>query len=166
MKNKFSYLWFSVLTVVLDQLSKALIISKIPLYSSIPLIPGCLAFTHVKNTGVAFGFLSAPPAEARVLLLSSLGLFALIVVFVYFWKTPLSDRWLLLSLALILGGAIGNLYDRITAGAVTDFIDFYIGTWHWHTFNVADSAISIGIGLMLIDSFFIKKEPEETALEA
>ena len=71
----------------------------------------------------------------------------------YFWCAPSRDRWLLVALALVVGGAVGNLIDRVTSGAVTDFIDVYVGTHHWPSFNVADSAISIGIVLMAIDSF-------------
>jgi len=79
------------------------------------------------------------------------GLLALVVVAIYFRQTPENDKLLLWSLALILGGALGNLLDRIATGSVTDFVDLYVGTYHWHTFNVADSAISVGIGLMLLD---------------
>jgi signal peptidase II len=74
------------------------------------------------------------------------------VVLIYFWRTPARDRLLLVALALVLGGAIGNLTDRVAGGAVTDFIDFYSGTYHWHTFNVADSAITIGLVLMAWDA--------------
>ena len=86
---------------------------------------------------------------------------ALAIVGVYFHRTPASDRVLLTSLALILGGAVGNLADRVLQGAVTDFIDFYFGSYHWHTFNIADSAITVGIAVMLLASF--RKAPEEAA---
>ncbi len=106
----------------------------------------------MRNSGVAFG-LFASGSETGALVLTLLGLAALAVVSFYFWKAERQDHLLLVSLALILGGAVGNLIDRISAGEVTDFVDFYVGTWHWHTFNVADSAITVGIALMAIDIF-------------
>jgi len=88
----------------------------------------------------------------HALALSLVGALALGVVLVYFWRTPARDQLLLVALALVLGGAIGNLTDRVAGGAVTDFIDVYVGTYHWHTFNVADSAITIGLLLMAWDA--------------
>ena len=93
-----------------------------------------------------------------------LGLAALAAVAVYFWFTPVHHRGLLVALALVVGGALGNLLDRALTGAVTDFIDVYVGTHHWPAFNVADSAISIGIVMMAIDSLWVKrKHHPETA---
>jgi signal peptidase II len=88
---------------------------------------------------------------------------AFALVALYFWKTPAADRLMLTALALIMGGAVGNLIDRIANRAVTDFIDAYVGTYHWHTFNVADSAITIGICLMALDIFFGRREPAEAS---
>jgi signal peptidase II len=113
-------------------------------------IPGLFSLTHVQNRGVAFGLFNALGNAGPPVLIAA-GLVALGVVAMYFRQTPEKDQLLLWSLALILGGALGNLLDRITTGSVTDFVDLYYGTHHWHTFNVADSAISIGIGLMLLD---------------
>jgi signal peptidase II len=90
-------------------------------------------------------------------LLTLLGLAALTAVGVYFWFTPSRDRLLLVALALVVGGAVGNLIDRVLAGAVTDFVDVYVGLHHWPAFNVADSAISVGIALMAFDSLRLHK---------
>ena len=92
---------------------------------------------------------------------TGVGLLALSVVLVYFWRTASEDRLLLVALSLVLGGAVGNLVDRVHSGAVTDFIDVYLGSYHWHTFNVADSAITVGIALMLPSTF--RKTPEAAA---
>jgi len=96
---------------------------------------------------------------STLLILTLLGLVALVVVGVYFWRTANEDRLMLTSLALILGGAVGNLLDRIASGSVTDFIDAYLGTYHWHTFNVADSAITIGIFLMAVEILLAGRKP-------
>lgn len=149
---KTSYLLLSLVVLLLDQLSKGLIEARLSLFGRYEVVPGFLNLVHVRNRGVAFGLLSDHgSAFWGVLLLVILGLGALTLVAVYFWRTPRTERLLLVSLALIMGGAVGNLVDRIGSGAVTDFIDAYYGSYHWHTFNVADSAITVGIGLMLVD---------------
>ncbi len=122
-------------------------------HASIEIIPGLLNFTHVLNTGVAFGLFATRGNATGTVVLTLLGVAALIFVGYYFLVVPRRDRMLLAALALVLGGAVGNLMDRIARGAVTDFVDFYFGTYHWHTFNVADSAITIGIGLMILGAF-------------
>ena len=150
-KTKGIYLLLSLFVLVADQWSKWLVERHLPLHQPRELIPGILNFTHVQNTGVAFGLFAANGSGPGTLILTVLGLVALVVVGVYFWRTSTQDRLMLTSLALILGGAVGNLIDRVAAGSVTDFIDAYVGTFHWHTFNVADSAITIGISLMAVE---------------
>jgi signal peptidase II len=150
--GKARYLLVALLVLALDQWSKWLVEVHLPHLTSQPIVPGFLDFTHVRNTGVAFGLFAAHGDLARTLGLSALGLLALTIVLVYFWRTPAGDRTLLLALALVLGGAVGNLLDRLASGAVTDFIDVYVGTYHWHTFNVADSAITVGLCLMAWDA--------------
>lgn len=148
---KLSFLLVSLGVLVADQWSKWWVERTLPLHQPMEIIPGFLNFTHVQNTGVAFGMFAANGSSSGTLVLTALGLVALVVVGVYFWRTSIDDRLMLTSLALILGGAVGNLMDRIAAGSVTDFIDAYVGTYHWHTFNVADSAITIGICLMAVE---------------
>ncbi len=125
-----------------------------------PVVPGLLNLTHVRNTGVAFGLFAAQGTTGGSWLLTLLGLTALTAVGIYFWFTPSRDRLLLVALALVVGGAVGNLIDRVVAGAVTDFIDVYVGLHHWPAFNVADSAISVGIALMALDS--LRPRPDST----
>lgn len=148
---KRNYLLLSLVVLTLDQWTKWLVERFLPLHVPHQVIPGFLALTHVKNTGVAFGLFAAHGSLWPTVALTVVGLAALAVVGAYFWKTPNGEHRLLLSLSLILGGAVGNLIDRIASGEVTDFIDAYYRTYHWHTFNVADSAITVGICLMAID---------------
>lgn len=150
-KAKGPYLLLSLLVLVADQWSKWLVERHLPLHQPKEIIPGLLNLTHVQNTGVAFGMFAANGNSRGTLILTVLGMVALTVVGIYFWRTSIRDRLMLTSLALILGGAVGNLMDRVATGSVTDFIDAYVGTYHWHTFNVADSAITIGICLMALE---------------
>lgn len=145
-------LFLSLVILVLDQWSKWWIEQTFPYPSSRVLIPGFLNLTHVRNTGVAFGLLPAHGELTGTLILAGMGLIALGMVAYYFWRTADDDLFLLTALSLIMGGAVGNLFDRLAAGAVTDFIDVYIGSHHWPSFNVADSAISVGIVFLAIDS--------------
>jgi signal peptidase II len=161
--GKLRYLFVSLAVIVLDQWTKWMVEVHLPHHAAQPLIPGFLNLTHVRNTGVAFG-LFASQGMAGVLTL--LGLAALTAVSVYFWFAPVRDRLLLIALALVVGGAIGNLIDRVSSGAVTDFVDVYIGLHHWPSFNVADSAISIGIVLMALDSFRSRHDPHASKTAA
>ena len=149
--GKLRYLLVSLGVLVLDQWTKWLVETHLPHHMAQPIIPGLLNLTHVRNTGVAFGLFASNVGGGWLLTL--LGLGALAAVGIYFWFAPTRDRSLLVALALVVGGAVGNLIDRVSSGAVTDFIDVYVGVHHWPSFNVADSAISIGILLMAIDSF-------------
>ena len=160
--RKLRYLLVSLAVIVLDQWTKWLVEAHLPHHSTHPVIPGLFNLTHVRNTGVAFG-LFASDGDGGGWLLTVLGLGALIAVGLYFWYTPSRDRVLLIALALVVGGAVGNLIDRVSSGAVTDFLDVYLGLHHWPSFNVADSAISIGIVLMAIDSFRPRQHHESTA---
>lgn len=147
------YLLLSLAVLVLDQGSKWMVEAHLPTLKTMTLIPGLLNFVHVRNTGVAFGLFPAHGDQRGTLMLAGLGFFALSFVLYYFFTAPQRDRVLLSSLALVIGGAVGNLIDRLASGGVTDFIDFHFQGYHWHTFNVADSAITIGICLMILSSF-------------
>ncbi len=149
--RKETYLLLSVAVLALDQWTKWLVETRLPEHVTHPVIPGLLNFTHVTNTGIAFGLFASGGDLLGTLLLTALGLTGLGLLFWYFVKTPPLHRLMLVSLALILGGAVGNLADRVAAGEVTDFVDFYFGTYHWYTFNVADSAITVGILLMALE---------------
>ena len=158
--RKLRYLLVSLAVIVLDQWTKWLIEVHLPHHSTQPVVPGFFNLTHVRNSGVAFGLFAS---DGGGWLLTLLGLGALVAVGLYFWYTPSRDRVLLVALALVVGGAVGNLIDRVSSGAVTDFLDVYLGPHHWPSFNVADSAISIGIVLMAIDSFRPRQHHESPA---
>ena len=148
----------AILVVVLDQISKAMVLRWMPLFDSIVVIPGFFNLTHVHNPGGAFGFLAQNSAVWRDWLFFGAAFFALGILLYFYHRTPKSLPWLSFSLALIFGGAIGNLIDRIRFGEVVDFLDVYISHLHWPTFNVADSAVSVGIVIFIIHIVF-KKMP-------
>jgi signal peptidase II len=153
-QGKSRYFLLSLAVLVADQWTKWLVEVHLSSHAAVEVIPGLLNFTHVRNTGVAFGMFATRGHVLGTWVLTALGVGALVFVAYYFWIAPRRDRFLLAALALILGGAVGNLADRIVQGAVTDFVDFYFGTYHWHTFNVADSAITVGIVVMIAGTFF------------
>lgn len=160
MKNKYSWV-SSILTivVVLDQITKYLVESRIRLYEVIPVVPGFFNLTHVRNKGAAFSLLASAPAPFRSVFFTAVALAALGVIALMIRKAQ--DRLLIAALALVAGGAMGNLIDRVRYGEVVDFIQWYVGTWYWPSFNVADSAISVGVCLLAIDMLF-RKEKQTT----
>lgn len=159
--RKSSYLLLSLVVLVLDQWTKHWIETRFEILETQSVIPGFFNLTHIQNTGVAFGLFAHGGSTVATVLLTVLGLGAMGAVALYFWRTSEEEWPLLLALALILGGAVGNLVDRFFSGAVTDFLDFYVGTYHWHTFNIADSAITIGVVIMLLDLLFARRRPAE-----
>lgn len=151
--GKGRYLLLSLAILGLDQWTKWLVERHLPLGTSNEIVPGVLHLSHLRNSGVAFGLFADHGAAGGAWLLAALGLGAISIVTVYFRRAQRVDRILLVALALVLGGAVGNLLDRLVAGAVTDFVGVYIGSYRWPDFNVADSAISIGLVLLVLDSF-------------
>ncbi|HEY0556080.1 MAG TPA: signal peptidase II, partial [Thermoanaerobaculia bacterium] len=124
--RKLRYLLVSLAVIVLDQWTKWLVEVHLPHHSTEPVIPGFFNLTHVRNTGVAFGLFASDGGGGGSWLLTLLGLGALVAVGLYFWYTPSRDRVLLAALALVVGGAVGNLIDRVSSGAVTDFLDVFV----------------------------------------
>ena len=158
--NKFGYLALvAALVVIADQVTKALVLQNMPLYQSLTVIPGFFDITHIQNPGGAFGFLADSSPAVRKLLFLFVSLLALILLFWFYIKTPSTHRLLATGFAMIFGGAVGNLIDRIRFGKVIDFLDVYIGSYHWPAFNIADSAISVGVGIFLLH-IVLKKMPE------
>src|SRR5437899_5184837 len=145
------YILLVVLTLCLDRWTKSLIQDRFNLNESVAVIDGLFNITYVRNTGVAFGIFSSISSPAKSLLLSIFTAFAAILVITYSVRSSARNRLLQVALALILGGALGNLYDRLAYGYVVDFLEFYVGTYHWPSFNVADSAISIGVALLALE---------------
>ncbi len=142
----------------LDRLSKWLIESNVSAMDTVQVIPGLFNIVHSENRGIAFGIMNDSSNEWRTALLIVLSAAAVVFVASILWNAQRLDRYSFWGLALILGGAAGNVFDRAVWGRVTDFLDFYLGEYHWHTFNVADSAIVIGSGLLLIDLLRPKRQ--------
>jgi len=142
--------------IILDLISKAIILSKMPLYHSIPIIPGFFSITHIQNPGGAFGLLASQSSSVRYIFFIVVSSLAICLIFFFYKNTPKTHPLLATSFAMIFGGAIGNLIDRFRFGKVVDFLDFYISNYHWPAFNVADSAITIGIGIFIYHILFNK----------
>lgn len=143
------WLWLTLLVVVLDQISKQIASSMLELYQPIAMLP-FFNFTLAHNYGAAFSFLSNAGGWQRYAL-AAVALATSIGITIWLKRLPKNDPWMAVSLSLILGGAIGNLYDRVILGYVVDFLDFYWATSHFPAFNIADSAITIGAVMMIID---------------
>jgi signal peptidase II len=139
---------FAVL--LLDRITKWAIAQTISLEDAVNIIPGFFRLTHLENTGAAFSLFADSPSPFRTTLLIAFSVAALAVVSVLLWKDRSVFHSGTLALSLILGGAVGNLWDRVSDGKVTDFLDFYIGAHHWPPFNVADSAIVVGALLLFL----------------
>jgi signal peptidase II len=140
--------------ILLDQATKALIVRAVPVYSSVRVIPGFADLTHIHNKGAILGFFSQSESPWMPFILLGLNLAALALVLWYYSKTAIEERGVRTALALIVGGAVGNMIDRIVRGYVVDFIELAVGRFHWPTFNVADSAITIGAVLLLFTVVF------------
>jgi signal peptidase II len=151
LKGRLPYLVLVIAVLALDRWTKLLIQSRFGLDDSVSVIDGFFNITYVRNTGVAFGIFSSISSPAKSILLSAFAALAAVLVIGYSLRTPLQNRLLHVALALILGGALGNLYDRLAYGYVVDFLEFYVRSYHWPSFNVADSAISIGVILLAIE---------------
>jgi signal peptidase II len=157
MKNK--YLWVAAIAgivLVLDQLTKHLVMAQIPRHGIVRILPGFFDLTNVRNPGAAFGFLAGAHGSWRIAFFIAVSIAALIVIAVLVGKS--SDRLSVASFALIGGGAVGNLIDRVRFGEVVDFIDWYYRGWHWPAFNIADAAITVGVGLLVVEMLFMQKK--------
>ena len=146
----------SGLVVILDQVTKILIFKTLPLYHSITIIPGFFNITHIHNPGGAFGFMAHQDSNFRNFLFILLASVAVGIIFYFYKNTNRTHPFLASGFALILGGAIGNLIDRIRFGTVVDFLDFYVRNYHWPAFNVADSAITVGVTIFIFHLLFRK----------
>ncbi|WP_432454303.1 MULTISPECIES: signal peptidase II [unclassified Agarivorans] len=146
------WLWLSVLVFALDQATKYAIAANFNLYESLPITP-FFNLVSVRNYGAAFSFLSDAGGWQRWFFTAiAIGVSGLLL----WWmkKTSVAQKWQAIAYALVLGGAVGNVFDRLVFGYVIDFLDFYIGSYHWPSFNVADSAICVGAVLLVLDSLF------------
>ena len=157
------HLLIAITVVVLDRIAKLAIERNLPLHEGFQVIPGFFRITHVQNRGAAFGLFSDSPSEWKVALLILFSVVALVIVSALLWKNSHAMSTTGVGLALILGGAVGNLWDRLTQGHVTDFLLFYVGQYQWPAFNVADSAIVVGACLLVFEILFVKPPEHERA---
>lgn len=141
------WLWLALLVVVLDQLSKVVVSHWLQLYESVAVLP-FFSFTLLHNPGAAFSFLADAGGWQRWFF-TAIALFVSVVITVWLRRLPAEEKWQAAALALILGGALGNVIDRLRFGYVVDFLDFYYQQWHWPAFNIADSAITVGVAILL-----------------
>lgn len=143
-------------TVILDQITKSHIVDSMRLHESIQVIPDFFSITYIRNPGAAFGLLASSSAGFRMLFFALTSVGALILLSVILFRLPKNDWLGQFSIAAILGGAVGNLLDRLRLGEVVDFLDFYVKGYHWPAFNVADSAISVGVFFLVLHFAFEK----------
>ena len=154
--------WLAAAVFILDRLTKMAIESRVSVWETIVVIPGVLNIVYTRNRGAAFGILSNAPDGIRELLLigvslAVMGMICWMLIQAIRGATP-STVWLRIALGLVLGGAAGNLFDRIVSGSVTDFSQVFIGSYEWPSFNVADSAITVGAVLLIIDMLRARSE--------
>jgi signal peptidase II len=140
--------------IALDQATKVAVMSTLRLYDSIRVIPGFFNLVHVRNRGIAFGLLSHLGAGWGTVLVSATTAAAIILLVLWLSRLRAGDGRTAFGLSLIIGGAVGNLIDRVRLGEVVDFLDFYVGSFHWPAFNVADSAVTVGTFWVVLSMVF------------
>lgn len=155
------YLWIAAMVVAVDQVTKRYVERSIGLHESVSVVDGLLSLTHGRNPGVAFGVLSEGGLPFQPAALTVLGVAAVVALGLYAHRTPPSHRLRLTALALVVGGAVGNLVDRARYGSVVDFIHVYWGRHQWPDFNVADSAISVGVCLLLLEGLLARRGAQD-----
>jgi signal peptidase II len=160
------HLLIALAVFVLDRGTKWAIVQTIALEDAVPIIPGFFRLTYLENTGAAFSLFADSTSPFRTALLVAFSVAALTVVALLMWRDRNVFNSATLALSLILGGAVGNLWDRLADGKVTDFLDFYVGAHHWPPFNVADSAIVVGAMLLLWRMLHKEKRAADTAPKA
>ena len=150
-RARIAHFLLALIVVLLDRWTKHIVAVRIALYSNIQIIPGFFRLTHTENTGAAFSLFADSPSHWKTVMLISFSLVAMIVVSVLLWKQKRPAGTTGVALSLILGGAFGNLWDRVASGRVVDFLDVYYKTYHWPVFNLADSAIVVGASLLVLE---------------
>lgn len=164
MLRKFLFLFpISGGIILLDQITKIWVQRTFQLHESLVVVEGYFSLTYILNPGAAFGFFAGQGATFRMIFFGVVSIIALLLLAVFFRDTDEDDTAALIAISLLFGGAIGNMIDRVRLGEVVDFLDFYIEQYHWPAFNIADSAITLGITLLMVHIFFQKKETSEKA---
>src|SRR6185312_3360862 len=156
------YLFIALGVVLLDRITKSAIANHLAIYSSIQIIPKFFRITHVENPGAAFELFADSPSQWKIAILILFSVLALGIVAALLWRNSHVMTMTGVGLSLILGGALGNLWDRLMHGRVVDFLVFYIGQYQWPAFNAADSAIVIGAGLLVFEILFAKSPAATT----
>ena len=149
-----THFFLALFVVLLDRWTKRLVAAHIGMYTHIQVIPGFFRITHTENTGAAFSLFADSPSHWKTAMLISFSVVAMIVVSVLLWKQSRALTMTGIALSLILGGAVGNLWDRVASGRVVDFLLFYVKTYQWPVFNLADSAIVVGASLLVLEIVF------------
>src|SRR5437879_8760764 len=157
------HFFLALLVVLLDRWTKHLVASHIALYTHIQIIPGFFRLTHTENTGAAFSLFADSPSRWKTALLIAFSLVAMVIVSILLWKQTRPLTMTGIALSLILGGAVGNLWDRLASGRVVDFLLFYVKQYQWPVFNMADSAIVVGASLLVLEILFSRAKDETSA---
>ena len=160
-RSRLIHFFLALFVVLLDRWTKHLVATQISMYSHIQIIPGFFRITHTENTGAAFSLFADSPSHWKTAMLISFSVIAMIVVSVLLWKQARPLTMTGIALSLILGGAVGNLWDRVASGRVVDFLLFYVKQYQWPVFNLADSAIVVGASLLVLEIIF--GQPKTTA---
>ncbi len=155
------HLLVTLAVLVLDRFSKWIVASRLTMHDGITVIPNFFRIVHVENPGAAFGLFAESSYQWRLAILILFSLLALVIVGILLWKNSHIVSATGTALSLILGGALGNLWDRVIAGHVTDFLEFHIGSYYWPSFNVADSAIVVGAVLLVADILMSKATEQQ-----
>ena len=145
----------ALLVVILDRWSKRLVATHIQMYTHIQVIPGFFRITHTENTGAAFSLFADSPSHFKTAALITFSVVAMIVVSILLWKQTRAFTLTGIAFSLILGGAVGNLWDRVASGRVVDFLLFHVKQYQWPVFNLADSAIVVGASLLVLEIIFV-----------
>jgi len=153
----------AVAVVIVDQLTKLWIMTNFALHEQQSIIPGFFNLVYVTNTGAAFGFLAGSKTWLRQVFFIAVSIVALFVIIYAYGHLKKQARIFVYALGLIAGGAVGNLIDRLRFGSVVDFLDFYLGSYHWPAFNAADSAITIGVALFLLGTLMQHRKESKSA---
>jgi signal peptidase II len=150
-----NWLWLSVIIIIIDQITKVIVSNHIPLGSGIQITP-FFNLVNAQNFGAAFSFLDTPGGHQRWMF-SVVSLLVSIGLIIWLLRVERSQHWRAAALALVIGGALGNFWDRFSVGYVVDFLDFHLGNYHWPAFNVADTAVCIGAAILIINLMQVKK---------
>jgi signal peptidase II len=147
--------------VLVDQLTKLWIMANFALHEQLNIIPGFFNLIHVTNTGAAFGFLAGSKSLLRQVFFVGVAVIALVIMVSIYGHLKKQGKIFVYALGLIAGGAVGNLIDRLRFGSVIDFLDFFLGSYHWPAFNAADSAITVGVGLFLLGTLLQHRQEDK-----